>query len=181
MKSLILFFISFIITNSYASAEQPVKIKTDLEKFNGLPYLINQGTLVSKLDYISSTELKPFEDYDFTVESAPCTVLGDNYTEKDATNTIYSIVIDEQKFQFMCRQVVGMKDPEFRRLYMLGSNYDCLSRPFDFTQSEIEEYKKLGDLCKGHSREVVVKNVDYAYLELFHPEKYYLLSKNFNN
>lgn len=173
-----MFFISLIAFSSLSYADETVAIRTDLEKFQGLPYLVNQSTLISKLDYVSDNELKDFEAYDFTVESAPCTVLGDYYTKDDANNTVYSIVVNEQKFQFMCRQVVGMNKAEFRRLYMLGSNYDCLSRPFDYSTSEIPEYKKLGDMCKKETRSNFIKNIDYAYLENFHPNKFYLLSRN---
>ncbi len=150
----------------------------ELNKFSSLKYMSFMNTLVTEKDYVSENKLKDFESYDFTVESSPCTVLGDYYSETDDSNTIYTIKIDEQDFRFMCRQVLGMKD-NHRRLYLLGSTYECLTRPFDYSNSDIDDFKYLASLCKKDIREN--KNIDYAYLELFHSEKYYQVLANLVN
>lgn len=139
-------------------------------KYSKLNYMVNENTLILQSDYLNEQSLKPFESYDFSIESSPCTVLGDYYEKEDDSNTIYTIKVNEKDFKFMCRAVTGMEDNQ-RRLYLLGSSFECINRPFDFSESKIEDYQYLGSLCKKDKR---IKNeVDYAYLELFHPAKYY--------
>lgn len=167
MKQTLIFLIAIFSGFSYANP-----VMTDAEKLGGVKYLVNDGTLIAEFDYVSPEQLKVFEDYDFTVESAPCTVLGDYYSADDDNNTVYTVKVESKDFRFMCRSVVGMKETE-RRLYMIGSVYDCMSRPFDFSQSKVEDYKHFGAMCENSNRSQYIKTVDYSYLELFHPEKYF--------
>lgn len=152
-------------------------VPTDSDKFSTLRYTVYSGTLITEEDYLTNTELKPFEAYDFTVESAPCTALGEYYSKDDANNTIYSLEVGAHTFQFMCRQVSGMGKESYRRLYMLGSSYDCHNRPFDFSKSALSEYRELGKLCSNDNRQEVRQMIEYAYLQTFHPTKFYMLTK----
>lgn len=157
--------------NVYAS-----EIISEKVKYSNLNYMTHNNTLILQTDYVEDKSLKLFESYDFSVESSPCTVLGDYYSKEDDSNTIYTIKVNDQDFKFMCRTVSGMEDYQ-RRLYLLGSTFDCISRPFDYSTSKIEDYRYLGSLCK--KEEKIKYNVDYSYLALFHPTKYYqLLAKN---
>ncbi len=146
----------------------------EFEKFKSVKFMIYEGTLLTELDYKSADTLRSFEDYDFTVESSPCTVLGDYYDAKDDNNTIYTVKVGEKDFRFMCRSVNGMKEDN-RRLYMLGSVHDCLNRSFDYSKSHIDDYKYFGSMCQNENRKLYQAKVDYSYLELFHPDKYYRL------
>jgi len=167
MKQTLIFILAIFSGFSHANP-----VMTDAEKLSSVKYLVSDGTLVAEFDYVNSEQLKAFEDYDFTVESAPCTVLGDYYSSTDDNNTVYTVKVESKDFRFMCRAVVGMKENE-RRLYMVGSVYDCMSRPFDFSQSKVADYKYFGSMCENDNRSKFIKTVDYSYLELFHPEKYF--------
>lgn len=174
MKQILLFSLVFFSALCVADS------KDEADKFRNVKYMIHEGTLLSDFDYVDQKTLKTFEDYDFTVESSPCTVLGDYYSSTDDNNTIYTVKIGDKDFKFMCRSVVGMQENE-RRLYMLGSVYDCLNRSFDYSRSNIEDYKYFGSMCKDENRQVYQKKVDFSYLELFYPEKYYkVLAANIN-
>lgn len=169
MRLFFTFFIFiFISSNAFA-------FENEAEKFKALQYMTHENTLIVETDYASENLMKTFEEYDFTVESSPCNVLGDYYSIEDDSNTIYTIKIDKTSFQFMCRQVNGMKE-DHRRLYLIGSTHDCISRPFDYATSEIEDYQYLGSLCKKEKR--AKQNIDFVYLELFHPAKYYQVLAN---
>lgn len=173
MKQSILFILSIYAGFAFGSS-----FTDDAEKLGKVEYMVHEGTLIAAFDYVDKTTLRKFEDYDFTVESAPCSVLGDYYTPEDDNNTVYTIKVGEKGFTFMCRAVNTMKD-DHRRLYMLGSVYDCMSRPFDYNTSELPEYQYFGSMCVDQNREKFAKKIDYSYLEIFHPEKYYkLLAQN---
>lgn len=169
MKQTLIFILAIFSSFTYANP-----VLSDAEKISAVKYLVSDGTLVAEFDYVNPEKLKTFEDYDFTVESAPCTVLGDYYSADDDNNTIYTVKVESKDFKFMCRTVVGMKDNE-RRLYMVGSVYDCMSRPFDFSQSTIDDYKYFGSMCEDSNRSKYIQIVDHQYLELFHPDKYFKL------
>lgn len=171
MKTL-LTLLTIIVSFNAQSSEPIYKEKVKYSKLN---YMTHNNTLILQTDYIKEDTLKNFEDYDFSVESSPCVVLGDYYSQEDDANTIYTIKVNQQDFKFMCRTVSGMNE-EHRRLYLLGSTFDCVNRPFDFSKSDVDDYKYLGSLCEKENK--LKSNVDYAYLELFHPTKYYhLLAK----
>lgn len=170
MKQFLLLTLAFFSTFCFASDEA--------EKFREVKYMIHEGTLLAEFDYSNPETLKTFEEYDFTVESAPCTVLGSYYDSQDDNNTIYTIKVGDKDFKFMCRSVSGMKPTE-RRLYMLGSVHDCITRPFNYSNSNIDDYKYFGSMCEDSNRKSYQRKVDYSYLELFHPDKYYrLLASN---
>lgn len=148
---------------------------TDAEKFSSVQYTVFKKTLFTQYDYKPDESIKAFEEYDFTVESAPCTAIGESYSVDDDDNTIYTIEVSNKSFQFMCRKVAKMDGKEMRRLYLIGSAYDCVSRSFDYSTSPVEQYRALGESCKKENRESVQKVVDYSYLEAFHPSKYFSL------
>jgi len=175
MKHTLLFILATLSNFAVASP-----FANDAEKLSTVKYMIHEGTIIAEFDYANVDTLRNFEDYDFTIESAPCSVLGDYYTASDDNNTVYTIKVGDKDFRFMCRAVSGM-DNEKRRLYMLGSVYDCMSRPFNFSDSELAEYQYFGSMCEKTNREKFAKIVDYSYLELFHPDKYFkLLAQNTN-
>lgn len=161
-------FFTFLIL--ILSATESFSFELENDKVNSSEFMVYDNTLILKSDYSASTVMKTFEEYDYTVESSPCNVLGDYYSKDDDSNTIYTIKIGDNKFQFMCRQLKNMSE-EKRRLYLLGSTYDCISRPFDYSTSELDDFKYLSSLCDKKLKNVA--KIDYNYLELFHPTKYY--------
>lgn len=166
MKILLTLLTIIFSLNAYSSD------LTFLEKvtYSNLDYMTHDNTLIVKSDYLSEQSLKTFESYDFSIESSPCTVLGDYYDKEDDSNTIYTIKVNDKDFKFMCRAVSGMEENQ-RRLYLLGSSFECINRPFDFSESKIEDYQYLGSLCSKENR--INNKIDYVYLEKFHPSKYY--------
>lgn len=93
------------------------------------------GTAYLASDFKPSGELRAFGDYDFMVESAPCTVLpvyrpGDEWFKVGGG-------------LYQCRANIS----DGKRLLLAGSPPDCDSRTWDMRMSLMPTSRKAGYLC----------------------------------
>ena len=96
---------------------------------------IYKGTAYLSSDFKADGSLRAFGDYDFMVESAPCTVLP-IYRWWDEW-----FVVDVELYQ--CRANIA----DGKRLLLAGSAPDCDSRTWDMRMSLMPTSKKAGHLC----------------------------------
>lgn len=88
---------------------------------------VYRETLYTLNDFLPDGRLKSFTDYDFTAETAPCTVLGASYVvktrQREESYTVKGS--DQVAHTFTCRNVGA---PGEFRLMLSGSMIDCESR-----------------------------------------------------
>ncbi len=110
---------------------------------------IYKNTVFYKEDFKSDGTLKNINDYNYALESSPCTVLENKYVEQGLYDRQYYIVKKDNKdFKFVCQFNNSKYTRDERRLYLVGSFEECKSRTFDYNVSILNgEIKSLGKQC----------------------------------
>lgn len=88
-----------------------------------------RDTVFTLKDFTTDGSARTFEQYNFASESAPCTVMGENFTGAgiEKTQKFYEVERGSEKFLFNCRSQAGATYPTMR-LYLIGSSADCAQR-----------------------------------------------------
>lgn len=97
-------------------------------KWSTNDYKIYLRTMYVQADFNENGDKRLFADYDYTMESSPCTTIS-KYSPR--TN-IYSFQNKGETLTFECRAYFNYDQPDARRLYLLGSQKDCEDRQFDY-------------------------------------------------
>lgn len=129
--------------------------------------LVYRETLYTLSDFQPDGKLKSFTDYDFTVETAPCTVLGGSYSVKTLQREeSYSVRgSDGIAHTFICRNVGA---PGEFRLMLGGSTVDCESRRWRPEHSMLSvERKRTSQCLQMGARTAHNDEVEARYLKSF--------------
>jgi hypothetical protein len=122
------------------------------------------GTLIKPSDFKADGSPKKLADYDFTAETAPCTVLGQapNYGKSPSVAVVKK---GDQSFYFICRGV-SSRELEQKRLYLAGTKTECLSRYESYVRHPVQELEKAGSLCGGMTQSSPPSRTEVAYKEV---------------
>lgn len=115
---------------------------------NGLKWSSNESkvylrTMYVQADFKTDGSRRDFQDYDFTKESAPCTVIK-KYSPR--TN-LYTFEHDKKTISFECRPYFSYDQPDLRRLYLIGSEKDCSDRTWDYQAPVLDSYTDVRNVC----------------------------------
>lgn len=107
-------------------------------------------TLFNLNDFNKDGSARTFNEYDFSSESAPCTVMGENFTGVNIQKSqkFYEVEKGSKKFLFNCRSQAGSTYSKMR-LYLIGSSADCIQRG-NVSGSMNDFAKQLDRACNGH-------------------------------
>jgi len=107
---------------------------------------IYKGTAYLPSDFKPSGELRAFGDYDFMVESAPCTAAGNGLNPGANDSAAFILrhpdIGGGSDFVYSCRSSLPHK--RGNRLLMVGSAYDCADTP-----NGANYHGKILDLTRG--------------------------------
>lgn len=110
---------------------------------------LSDKTVYYPTDYVDG-KLRGFSEYDFFKESAPCTAL---YLWKPSPvfkSKLYIVGLNNKyNVVFECRDNGSSFSAKNFRLFLVGTPVECKSRTWLYSQSLIEWYRKLDDLCKA--------------------------------
>ncbi|EKF7416910.1 hypothetical protein EFK68_03855 [Pseudomonas aeruginosa] len=95
-----LFSACLMLTGCAGMAPQSQIVSAEPTKESVGAQKIYQNTIYTKDDFLESGALKKFYDYDFAKEDAPCTVLGETYSQSAST---YEVEIGGEAFVFVCK------------------------------------------------------------------------------
>ena len=172
-SSLGLAMASIIAASMYGCASGPnahyVASQPTLETVKASPNQsqVYRNTLFTVSDFRADGSLKTFVDYDFTKESAPCTVLGSGYNspaiQREESYTVKGN--DNVSHTFICRNVGG---PSEFRLVLAASNMDCKTRSWDPTHSVIQkEHLRAPECLKTGQRTTLNDQAEARYVASF--------------
>lgn len=100
-------------------------------------------TMYVQADFNENGDKRLFADYDYTMESSPCTTIS-KYSPR--TN-IYSFQHKGESLSFECRPYFNYDKPDERRLYLLGSTRDCEDRQFDYKIPVLDSGENTLEMC----------------------------------
>lgn len=100
-------------------------------------------TMYVQADFNENGDKRLFADYDYTMESSPCTTIS-KYSPR--TN-IYSFQHKGESLSFECRPYFSYDRPDERRLYLLGSTRDCEDRQFDYKIVVVDSGENTLAMC----------------------------------
>lgn len=112
-------------------------------KWSSNDYKIYLRTMYVQADFNENGDKRLFADYDYTMESSPCTTIS-KYSPR--TN-IYSFQNKGEALTFECRPYFGYDQPDSRRLYLLGSTRDCADRQFDYKIAVVDSGENTLSVC----------------------------------
>lgn len=112
-------------------------------KWSSNDYKIYLRTMYVQADFNENGDKRLFADYDYTMESSPCTTIS-KYSPR--TN-IYSFQHKGEALTFECRPYFGYDQPDSRRLYLLGSPRDCQDRQFDYKIAVVDSGQDTLAVC----------------------------------
>lgn len=115
---------------------------------------LSDKTVYYPTDY-NGERLRGFSEYDFFSESAPCTALYLWKPSPTLKEKSYVVVLNNKyKVVFECRDNGSSFSAKNFRLFLVGTPIECMSRTWLYSQSLVERYKRLDDLCKngGYTR-----------------------------
>lgn len=139
-----------------------------------------KDTLFLESDF-SGGVARTLSQYDFTTESAPCTVLGARYRggRLGEAEQIYSYPFSGNNLQFACRPLPSSGTAGVRRLVLLGSSYECRSQ--SGLSSYINQHARENSIrCNGYRRNPKAPTViDLIYKEGSGATSWLGLPKNF--
>jgi len=112
---------------------------------------IYKKTLYLPTDFKADGTLRTISEYDFSQETAPCTVIS-AYKERPVYRQEFFNVTAEKdgekmEFLFECRSRHSVGNQHEHRLFMVGSYEECSKRSWDYRGSVVPLYQDLGKQC----------------------------------
>ena len=120
-------------------------------------------TLYVKSDFKTDGTKRTFNEYDFTKESSPCTVLR----EYSPRSYLYTVEKDKKSITFECRAYYGYDAPDERRLYLIGSMKDCQDRTWDYKAQVLDNYVNTKAMCNYPKRTKENNDIESLYKSWF--------------
>jgi len=132
----------------------------------GVDGQIYLGTLIKASDFKADGTAKVLADYDFTTESAPCTVLNAKAPHFGTDPSVAVVKKDGKEFYFICRGVTKI-DMEEKRLFLAGTKAECLTRYESYIRHPVKELETAGSLCGGTTQSSALSRTEVAYKQVF--------------
>jgi hypothetical protein len=132
----------------------------------GVDGQIYHGTLIKSTDFKADGTPKMLADYDFTTETAPCTVLNPNAKNPGKEPSVAKVNGDGKTFYFICRGV-SSRDLEEKRLYLAGTKAECLTRYESYIRHPVADLETAGGLCGGMTQSSALSRTEVAYKAVF--------------
>lgn len=139
---------------------------TNLKWSNGKK--VYMKTLYVQSDFKTDGSKRNFYEYDFTKESAPCTVLR----EYSPRNYLYTVGEKEDTLTFECRPYYGYELPNERRLYLLGSVKDCQDRTWDYKAPVLNSFESTLNMCNLPKRTLQNDTIESRYRAWFNKKSF---------
>lgn len=124
------------------------------------------GTLIKSSDFKADGTAKVLADYDFTTETAPCTVLSPDAKNFGKDASVSVVKKDGKSFYFICRGVTKI-DLEEKRLFLAGTKAECLTRYETYIRHPNKDLEAAGSLCGGLIQSSPLSRTEVAYKEVF--------------
>lgn len=105
---------------------------------------VYKKTIYLASDFHENGSLKMLSEYDFSKESAPCTVLSAYQEPAVYRESFYKLNQGNERYNFTCK---SMNNGSEYRLFHVGSLPECKSRAADLRTSMIKEARDRGYMC----------------------------------
>lgn len=106
-----------------------------------------KGSLFVATDFKADGSARQLVDYNYSTESAPCTVIDPDRLQADE-NGAYRLDRDGHEFIFICR-AEHRDSPSERRLFLAGTHKECLTHTDSYAPRPAEILEGARELCKG--------------------------------
>ena len=155
MKLTRILFTGIIISSIWgcSSFESPQEVEPTLSSVQSSKDSVQlyKRTAYLESDFKQDGTLRKFNEYDYSVESSPCTVLPGAKVRPKNQDVFYTLKTEKNgqnvEFLFECRARLSSRPAAEHRLFLIGSYADCKTRAWNYKDSLMTEYRQISNTC----------------------------------
>lgn len=163
MKLLVAFLV--VVLSGCATPSGEPSLQDVMESSRG--FVVYNKTGYFESDFRDGGILRTIKEYDYAVESSPCTVLGEVYVALQYNDGFYRVSDKEGRaLIFQCRRMSF--DHKVNRLFLVGSAADCSTRTRNYGSTFFSGSRHYAKFCSQKQPTKHAREIHTTYTQMFH-------------